>query len=199
MKLLLFGGTFDPPHKGHMCLLGNAIAAVQPDRVFVVPAHIPPHKDQSHTPPEVRLAMCACFQPLFPALTVSDMELVRAGKSYTIDTVEALLYRYPGAEIFLCIGSDMLLSFTTWHRYRELLGLVTLVAHSRRQEDAQPVMQAVKALCAEGARVLFAPGAVLEVSSSQIRAEIAAGKDGYTDIPPPADAIAREAGLYKQG
>ena len=72
MKLLLFGGTFDPPHKGHIRLLQSAIDAVQPDKVVVMPAGIPPHKAASATPASLRLTMCQCFVPLHPDLTVSD-------------------------------------------------------------------------------------------------------------------------------
>ena len=82
MKLLLFGGTFDPPHNGHVHLLQNAIAAVRPDRVVVMPAGTPPHKAASATPARWRLEMCRCFLPLHENLVVSDWEIKRAGKSY---------------------------------------------------------------------------------------------------------------------
>lgn len=197
MKLLLFGGSFDPPHIGHMSILRNAIAAVQPDRVLVVPAGTPPHKAAGETPAATRLAMCACFLPLFPALEISDMEIRRSGKSYTWDTVEQLGRENPGAELYLCIGSDMLLAFTAWHRYRELLAAVTLVVQNRRSEDAAPVLAAAEALKEQGGRILFSGGEVEEVSSTQIRADIAAGKSVQGLIPPPADGIVQREGLYR--
>ena len=101
MKLLLYGGTFDPPHQGHINNLTAAIRAVQPDRVVVMPAGVPPHKQASTTPGSVRLAMCQCFLPLHPQLTVSSWELGRQGKNYTIDTVEMLQTAYPGADLYL--------------------------------------------------------------------------------------------------
>ena len=98
-KVLLFGGTFDPPHNGHVHFLKSAIRAARPDRVVVMPACIPPHKAASATPAALRLAMCECFRPLFPALEVSDWEIRQGGKSYTIDTVKMLEEKYPGASV----------------------------------------------------------------------------------------------------
>ncbi len=195
MKTLLFGGTFDPPHLGHMSLLRNAVAAVQPDRVLVIPAATPPHKQASATSPALRMAMCECFRPLFPALEVSDIEIGRGGASYTLDTVRQLHRAAPGAVLYLTIGGDMLLHFTAWHRYRELLPLVTLVAQGRGEEDA-PLRAAALALEQQGGRVLLAEGPVLPLSSTQIRDGLAAGQDLWRLLPPPADAIAQEHRLY---
>lgn len=196
MKLLLFGGTFDPPHKGHMSILKNAIAAVQPDAVWVVPADTPPHKQASATPAALRLAMCACFKPLFPGLVVSDIEIGRGGKSYTVDTVAALQQQYPGVRVYLCIGSDMLLTFTEWRSYRTLLHKVVLVAQCRESEDRQAAVAAALALAREGGRILFASGQIEEISSTQLRAAIAAGKQVGDSIPPPAAALVARCGLY---
>ena len=84
MKALLFGGTFDPPHAGHMNNLRAAMQAVQPDVVLVMPAGIPPHKHASATPGELRLAMCECFKALGPQVQVSQWEVDRAGPAIPI-------------------------------------------------------------------------------------------------------------------
>lgn len=196
MKLLLFGGTFDPPHTGHINILENAIAAVQPDEVWVMPAGVPPHKQASAAPAALRLQMCGCFSPLFPGLVVSDWEIRQQGKSYTLNTVEWLLRQKLGAEIFLCVGSDMLLGFTAWHRWRQLLQMVVLVVQSRAVGDDAALYAAAQVLKAEGGRVLFAGGAVEEVSSSGLRAALAAGQDVWDKIPPQAAAVIRQNGLY---
>ena len=81
MKTLLYGGTFDPPHNGHMNNLRAALALVQPDRALVMPAGTPPHKHASATPAELRLQMCACFTALSPAVQVSDWEIRRGGRT----------------------------------------------------------------------------------------------------------------------
>ena len=79
MRVLLFGGTFDPPHNGHIHLLQQAIRAVAPDWVVVMPACLPPHKSPSTTAPDLRLAMCRCFEPIFPDLEVSSWEIEQGG------------------------------------------------------------------------------------------------------------------------
>ena len=76
-KLILFGGTFDPPHMGHMALLRAAIDTVHPDSVLVMPTGTPPHKGGHHADARVRLAMCRCFLPLFGQMVISDEEIVR--------------------------------------------------------------------------------------------------------------------------
>ena len=194
MKLLLFGGTFDPPHNGHMRLLQSAIDAVQPDKVVVMPAGIPPHKAASATPASLRLTMCQCFAPLHPDLTVSDWEIGRGGKNYTIDTVRMLESRYPGAEIFLSVGSDMLTTFTQWGEWQSLLEKTTLVVQSRYSGDAASLAAAARDLEAAGGRVVFAHAPVLQAASSDVRA----GKLGMDALPPLVQHICKQYHLYEQ-
>lgn len=122
-KVLLYGGTFDPPHNGHMNNLRAALELVRPDKAIVMPAGIPPHKKASTTPGKVRLAMCQCFTALSPAVEVSDWEIAQGGRSYTVHTLEMLRDAYPGAELYLCVGSDMLLTFTQWYRWQDMLAM----------------------------------------------------------------------------
>ena len=174
-KIILFGGTFDPPHNGHMTLLAGAIEAVRPDLVLVEPAGTPPHKRAGGTSAAHRLAMCECFRPLFPELVLDTTEIARGGKSYTIDTVRQMNARYPGAQLYFPMGSDMLLWFRNWAAYRELLRRVVLVAHLRTGEDAAPVREYAAGLAAEGGTVLFAKAPVFPVSSTEVRALAANG------------------------
>lgn len=192
LRVLLFGGTFDPPHAGHMHGLEAAIRAVQPDKVIVMPAGLPPHKAASATPGEWRAAMCQCFAPLFPGLEVSEWELRRQGKSYTIDTVRMLARRFAGAALYLCIGSDMLLSFREWRSWRELLKLATLVVQSREREDGEALRRAAQELEAEGARVLFTDAPALPMASSVIRA----GGPNAPPLLPLVEEFARQHHLY---
>ena len=194
MKLLLFGGTFDPPHNGHMRLLQSAIDAVQPDKVVVMPAGIPPHKAASATPASLRLTMCQCFAPLHPDLAVSDWEIGRGGKNYTIDTVRMLEERYPGAEIFLSVGSDMLTTFTQWREWQSLLQKTTLVVQSRYSGDAASLAAVAQKLEAAGGRVIFAHAPVLQAASSDVRA----GKLGMDALPPLVQHICKQYHLYEK-
>ena len=156
MKVLLYGGTFDPPHNGHMNNLRAALELVRPDKAIVMPAGIPPHKKASTTPGKVRLAMCQCFTALSPAVEVSDWEIAQGGRSYTVHTLEMLRDAYPGAELYLCVGSDMLLTFTQWYRWQDMLKMAALVVESRTGTDEAALHAAASELKKAGGRVLFA-------------------------------------------
>ena len=169
MKVLLYGGTFDPPHNGHMNNLRAALELVQPDRAIVMPAGIPPHKAASTTPGEIRLAMCRCFTSLSPAVEVSDWEIRQGGRSYTVHTLEMLQDRFPGAALYLSVGSDMLLSFTTWRRWQDILHRAVLVVESRRPGDDAALHQAAQHLREAGGRILFAHARSYPCASSDLR------------------------------
>lgn len=196
MKLLLFGGTFDPPHIGHMNLLRGAMQAVQPDLTIVMPAGVPPHKAASMTPGMWRYEMCACFLALEKEcggrIEISDWEIHRQGRNYTIDTVTMLEQKYPGAELYLSVGSDMLLTFTEWRRWPELLQKATLVVESRCEGDMGALHRAARALSAEGGRIVFSQAKVLPMASSDIRA----GKAPAGALPPETERIAGKYHLY---
>lgn len=197
-KIILFGGTFDPPHNGHMTLLSGAIETVQPDLVIVEPAGTPPHKRAGETAARHRIAMCECFCPLCGRLIIDDTEIRRAGKSYTIDTVRAMNERYPGAQLYFPIGSDMLLWFHNWVSYKELLRRLVLVAHVRAGEDEAPMRAFADTLRAEGGSILFAKAAVLPLSSTEIRNKIACGEPIDTLVPPSVAAYIAAHGLYRR-
>ena len=192
MKLLLYGGTFDPPHLGHMNNLEAAIERIRPDKVIVMPAGTPPHKAASATPGRIRVEMCQCFLPLHPNLEVSGWEIEQGGKSYTIDTILMLRAAYPDAELYLSIGSDMLLSFTTWRRWQELLQNTALVVQSREPGDGDELAVAADALRGCGGRIYFAESYTLCVSSSDVRA----GLVPWELMPPLVQAVAAQHHLY---
>ena len=197
MKLLLYGGSFDPPHIGHMHNLRAAIAAVQPDTALVMPAGTPPHKAAAGTPAALRLAMCACFCEVDACVTVSDWEINRPGPSYTVDTLTMLAGRCPGAQLWLAVGSDMLQTFTKWYRWQEILRLAALVVQSREPGDGDALHAAAKTLEQAGGRVLFSGQDALECSSTAIREALAAGEPGaWALLPQKAAAVIRQNGLY---
>lgn len=195
-KMLVFGGSFDPPHIGHMNLLQNAIAAVEPNGVLVIPSGMAPHKKASETPWELRAAMCRCFEPLFDGLVVSDVERRRTGKSYTYDTLRALEEMLPGRKWYLCIGGDMLESFPEWYRWRDVLAMATLVATGRVPEEGAALEAAADMLRRAGGRVVFADGPVVPAASADIRAAVARGEDVSALLPPGVEQIMRENRLY---
>lgn len=197
MKVLLFGGTFDPPHLGHMDILKNAIQVVHPDCVIVMPSGIPPHKKASATPAHLRLQMCTCFYPLFDNLIVCDKEIKQSGKSYTIHTVQWLKKCWPDADIYLCIGSDMLLTFKEWENYAELLQMTTLVVQSRTDEDVKQVKSFIKELEKEGGKFVLSQADVKQISSTQIRQAYQNGYDATALLPFYTQNIIEQNNLYK--
>ena len=204
MRLLLYGGTFDPPHNGHLNNLRSALARVKPDRVVVMPAGVPPHKQASATPAALRLEMCSCFHALEaeggPEIEVSGWEIRQAEageRNYTVLTLEMLAARYPGARLYLTVGSDMLQSFRQWYRWQDILALSRLVVVSREIGDDPALHAAARALDPEGGRILLAPVQALPMASSEIRRRLAAGEECGEMLPDSVRQVIRREGLYR--
>lgn len=143
----MFGGTFDPPHKGHLHLLKTAIEQVQCDKVLLIPAYQPPHKD--HQPSlsfENRVEVLKSWFGGIPNLEISDIEQRRGGKSFTYETVDLLQGRYPEDTLHLLIGTDMFLSFEEWRCFEHLLETVVLVVGSRDVGDRSALEEQKKHL-----------------------------------------------------
>lgn len=206
MKVLLYGGTFDPPHNGHLNNLRAAAARVQPDKVVVMPAGLSPFKQKTSAPGALRLEMCSCFHALeedadtIPQLEVSGWEIEQAAagnRNYTVLTVEKLARENPGAQLYLAIGSDMLLSFEGWHRWQDILRIARVVVTSRDIGDAPALHAKAKLLDPSGGRILFAPVQALPMASSQLRARLAAGEECEAELPEEVRSVIRREGLYR--
>lgn len=203
MKIGLFGGTFNPPHKGHERLLAHFCEKLQFDKVFVVPDKRPVHKicDDLALDSE-RLEMCRlAFSD--PKYEVSSMEIDRESDSYTVYTVRALRERYPDAEVYLIIGSDMFLSFHKWYKCRELLETCTLCVASRETEVDINTLRSyafsqfrVYIRETTGEHILLSPVEPFEVSSSELRARIANGEDISAYLSPQVENYIKEKKLY---
>ena len=207
MRILLYGGTFDPPHNGHLNNIRAAAARVCPDLVVVMPAGLSPFKQKTAAPAALRLEMCRCFGALvqqssggIPRLEVSgwEMEQAQQGKrNYSVLTLEMLRNTYPGAELYLAVGSDMLLSFDGWHRWQDILRIAHLVVVSRNIGD-DPVLHAkASELDPAGDRILFAPVEALPMASSQLRARLQAGDSCEAELPETVRQVIRREGLYR--
>ena len=207
MKILLYGGSFDPPHNGHLNNLRAAAARVRPDRVVVMPAGTSPFKQGTNASGTLRLEMCGCFRALagepgsaVPQLEVSGWEIEQAEagqRNYTVLTVEKLAREAPGAQLYLAIGSDMLLSFDGWYRWQDILRLAHLVVTSRHVGDDPQLHEKARQLDPTGARILFAPVEALPMASSELRARLAAGKECEAELPETVRAVIRREGLYQ--
>lgn len=172
MKIAIYGGSFNPPHLGHLEAAKTVCAELAPDKLLIIPDNIPPHKamDPGSPTAEERLALCRIAFSSIPGAEISDMEIRRRGKSYTAHTVRELRGRYPDDELFLVVGSDMLLSFEEWYEFEYLLSECTLAVVSREEDDLD-ALRAHKALLSEkyAARVHILQHAPLPMNSSEIR------------------------------
>lgn len=192
-RLGIFGGTFDPPHLGHLALAEWAREELELDRVLFVPAGSPPHKRAARSGAEHRVAMTRLAIRNNPAFEVSTLEVRRPGPSYTADTVAALAVANPGARLWLLMGADMYATFDTWARPGEIAALAALAVALRPGAKAPRPSRAAR--LGLGVRRLANPG--LEVSSSAVRARARRGASLRYLVP---DAVARyieEFGLYR--
>ena len=178
MRIAIYGGSFNPPHIGHAEAARAASKALEPDKFLIIPTNTPPHKElEANSPsPEQRLEFCRLAFGDIPGVEVSDMELRREGKSYTADTVDALLEQYPGAEICIVMGTDMFLSFRSWYRWQHMLETCTLAVLSREDFDRREIENFKAELEKEnGAKVILIPHLPLPMSSTEIRERLRRG------------------------
>ena len=185
MRIAIYGGSFNPPHIGHAEAARAAAEALQPDKFYIVPASTPPHKElEENSPgPKERLEFCRLAFGDIPGVEVSDMEIRREGKSYTSDTVDALLKKYPGAELCIVMGTDMFLSFKSWYRWQYMLENCTLAVLSREDFDRREIEDFKAVLERENnARVILIPHTPLPMSSTEIREKLRRGL-GDEDLP----------------
>ena len=170
----LFGGTFDPVHLGHRHILEAALAAIDFEKVIVMPARIPPHKAASGlSTSRQRFEMCKLAFSDLDKIEVSDYELTREGKSYSYYTVQHIRELYPDHRICFIMGSDQLLTFHQWYRYQELLSMITIVSVSREDEisDTQ-LKEYAEELSKDHGKVITLSVKPFELSSTQIRESI---------------------------
>ncbi len=132
-KIAVYGGSFDPPHKGHELLAKNLAEACGAEKVIIIPAHSSPFKNGCRASDTDRLEMCrlAFCDSIFE---VSDIEISRGGKSFTYDTLCELKKQYPDSIIYLFMGEDMFLSLDRWYKYTDLLKLCIPVAACRTED-----------------------------------------------------------------
>lgn len=181
MRIGIFGGTFNPPHLGHKNLAMQIKEAADLDKIIIIPAFVPPHKQaQQLASGEHRAKMCEImFDEDF--FTVSDIEIRRQGKSYTYDTVCHLKEKYPNDELFLIIGSDMLLSFHKWYKYEDILSYVTLCVASRSDQVSKDSLSsyALNTLKLDESKgeIIVLDIEPMEVSSTSVREQIKFGLD----------------------
>ena len=197
MRLGILGGTFDPPHVGHLAIAQDARAQLQLDRLLFVPAAVPPHKiGVVGTPAGLRMEMVRAAIAGADAFEASDIELARSGPSYTVDTLRELTKRQPGTELFLLLGADQFRELSTWREPEAIAAQATLVLVPRGEGD-EDALRADAARLLPAARVEVLETVRLDVSSTEIRRRRAAQKPIRYLVPDAVLRVIEREGLYE--
>ena len=192
MKIGIYGGTYNPPHLGHLVAAQTAMEALELDQLLLIPAAIPPHKTLPEGTPSVqeRVEMVSKMADAMgkgERVQVSDIELKREGKSYTVDTLQEIHDQYPDAELWLLMGTDMFLTLQNWYQPERILQLAGICAFGRTEQDGEELFAIQRDYLAktfEGARIMTItlPGLV-DVSSTQLREMLEKGEGGKYLLP----------------
>jgi nicotinate-nucleotide adenylyltransferase len=190
-RIGVMGGTFDPPHNGHFEVAAEVASAKQLDRVVFMPASQPWQK-WGYSDAEDRFAMTALGAAHDPRFSVSRIELDRAGPTYTVETMAELSGSFPGASLFLILGADAALNLATWHRIDELPRYTKIIAVPRPGFDIGRLETAPGNIPVEVVQVT-----PIDVSSTEVRAAVRAGRSIEGLVPPEVAAYIEDHGLYR--
>lgn len=196
IKTGIFGGAFNPPHKGHINLAKEAIEQLKLRKLLIIPTFESPHKATKLAPFDERAEMCRrAFSGISDKCEVEICEIERelGGISYTINTLRALKKRYTDARFFLLIGGDMLFSFTEWYKYESILKECEVCAAARGGDNFSEMLE----YATEIGHIKVLPTNVVDISSTEIRAKIQKGEDTSAWITEDVRGYIEEKGLYR--
>ncbi len=201
-RVLLFGGSFDPIHHGHLIVARHAAETLGVPRIVLLPSAAPPHKSAQRLAPAAdRLAMCRAATAEDPQFEVSDWELSQPGPNYTIHTVEHFRARSgAGTEVCWLIGMDSLVELGTWYRAAELVDACTIVTVARPGSVAPaPEFLAQHFAPEQVARLLrnILPSPAIDIAAREIRARVQAGRSIRYLVPESVRAYIAAHGLYR--
>jgi nicotinate-nucleotide adenylyltransferase len=197
VRVGVLGGTFNPPHLGHLVCAQEAYVQLELDQVLFVPARTPPHKPVEDEPgPEHRLELCRLAVSGDERFAVSDAELAREGPSYTVDTLTELHSNAPDNDLFLIVGGDIAAGLVNWHEPERVLSLATLAVAKRRGTARAVVEEALKQLRG-GEQTRFFRMPRIGVSSTDVRERVRHGLPIRYLVPAPVEGYIAEKGLYR--
>jgi nicotinate-nucleotide adenylyltransferase len=196
VRVGILGGTFNPPHIGHLVCAQEAQRELELDQVLFVVANIPPHKRVEHEPgAHHRLELCRRAVGDDARFAVSEVELEREGPSYTVDTLQILSKQAPNTDLFLIVGGDIAAGLHGWREPERVLELATLAVAKRRGTARAKVNQALDSLRG-GERARFFAMPRIGVSSTMIRRRVRAGQPIRYLVPDPVAKYIEENHLY---
>ena len=199
MRIGIYGGTFSPPHIGHVAAARAFAEQLELDRLLIIPTYMPPHKSVDYDDdPARRFEMCRLAFSDIPNAEISDIELKRGGKSYTADTLAELSGE--GRELFLLCGTDMILTLGEWYRPEEIFARATPV-YIRRECDPETGRRIAEKLVEYKEKyrvdVLAVDAPVVEMASMDIRAALDEGRDISDMVTPEVKKYIFENGMYR--
>ncbi len=199
-RIGILGGTFNPPHRGHLQLARQALGELSLERVVLMPVSTPPHKPGGEDPgPAHRLEMCRLAVASEPRIGACALELERGGPSYTADTLREIHERDPEAELTFIVGADTARTLPSWREPQVVLELAELAVAARAGTDRDEVNSALEAAAAGSPvrpRVSFLEMAPVDASSSAARELLAAGRDASGMLGEQVASYVAEHGLY---
>jgi nicotinate-nucleotide adenylyltransferase len=197
VRIGILGGTFNPPHLGHLICAQEAYLQLGLDRVTLIPARIPPHKSVEDEPgAQHRLELCRlAIRGDEERFEVSDLEIGRDGPSYTVDTLEELHSSAPDHELFLIVGGDIAAGLPDWHEPERVLSLATLAVAKRRGTSRAAVEDALAALRG-GERTQFFRMPRIAISSTMLRDRTRAGQPIRYYVPDAVESYIKRHRLY---
>lgn len=200
MRIGIYGGSFNPIHKGHINVALESLKALSLDKLIVVPTNISPHKDNiGFASANDRLNMCKLVFSGFEKVEVSDRETVRPGISFTIDTLKEIKNAYKNSRNFLIVGTDMFLCFEKWKNFKDILKIVTLCVVPRNVADTYKINSYVKKLKFFEATIKVLNINILQISSTEIRKKLEKSDDVTNFLPLEVIKYIKENKLYKVG
>ncbi len=181
MRIGILGGSFNPPHIGHLKIAKRAQLQFSLDKLLIIPCKTPVHKSTDNFATAVdRLYMCEkTFD--FPSAQILDIEIVSNQESYTLYTLQKLKEIYKDAELFFIIGCDMLFYFRKWYKYKKLFKLATFIVFARETDSEIAIKEEILSLSVEGGKFLYVKSDEVVISSSEIRENLRAHKEYLTN------------------
>lgn len=174
--IAMYGGSFNPIHTGHIQLAKYFLDELKLDKLLLIPDNKPPHKSDSEmVSPLHRYNMCSLAVEDTDKIEVSDIEIRREGKSYTVDTLKQLSNIYPTAQLFLIMGADMYLSLHTWRNFQKILEYAIICAVPRDTDSIDELIKYSASLEENGAKYIISNKSMMNVSSTSIRENIKKG------------------------
>lgn len=197
MKIGFFGGTFNPPHNGHINLARQWSRRLSLDKFLIIPTGTPPHKAKSDVSGEMRLEMCRlAAKDSGGLLEVSDFEVKRSGKSYSVITLNALHEFYLDSDIYMVMGADMFVTLETWYDFDRLKTLATFCTMPRDGVSAQELHKYCAHLAEIGCMGIVADEPEVDISSSQIRDMVKRSQSISGLVPPEVERYIYDNRLY---